>query len=84
MMVLSTQMYACVRILKGVDILNRNEFIILTAAESGVARYVNINHILYYYRWHHRTYIKLSTDKEIECKETCDEIDKLIDEVFEK
>lgn len=63
--------------------MNKNEFITVTA-ESGITRYLNINHILYYYRWNNRTYIKLSTDKEIECKETCDQIDKLIDEVFEK
>lgn len=63
--------------------MNRYEFIEITA-ESGVKRNLNINHILYYYRWNSRTYIKLSTDKEIECKETCDQIDKLIDEVFEK
>lgn len=62
--------------------MNRNEFIEITA-ESGIKRNLNINHIVYYYRWDGMTYIKLITDKEIECKETCGTIDKMIDEVFE-
>ena len=60
--------------------MNKNEFITVTA-ESGVTRYLNINHIVYYYRWNFRTFIILSTDKEIEVKESCDKIDDMIDEV---
>lgn len=63
--------------------MNKNEFITVTA-ESGITRYLNINHIVYYYRWNCRTIIKLSTDKEIEVKESCDEIDDMIDEVVGK
>lgn len=63
--------------------MNKNEFITVTA-ESGVTRYLNINHIVYYYRWNFRTFIILSTDKEIEVKESCDKIDDMIDEVVGK
>lgn len=63
--------------------MNKNEFITVTA-ESGVTRYLNINHIVYYYRWNYRTFIILSTGKEIEAKETCDEIDDMINEVMSK
>lgn len=63
--------------------MNKNEFITVTA-ESGVTRYLNINHIVYYYRWNFRTFIILSTGKEIEVKESCDKIDDMIDEVVGK
>lgn len=63
--------------------MNGNEFIAVTA-ESGMMRYLNINHIVYYYRWRGTTFIMLSTGKEMEVIETCDKIDDMIDEVMSK
>lgn len=63
--------------------MNKNEFIVVTA-ESGIPRYLNINHIIYYYRWRGNTFIMLSTGKELEVTESVDKIDDMIDEVINK
>lgn len=63
--------------------MNKNEFIVVTA-ESDIPRYLNINHIVYYYRWRGNTFIMLSTCKELEVTESVDKIDDMIDEVMTK
>ena len=63
--------------------MNKNEFITVTDT-SGMLRYLNINHIVYYYHWRGATFIILSTGKEMEVIETCDKIDDMIDEVTAK
>jgi hypothetical protein len=65
------------------DCMNKNEFITVTA-ESGIMEHLNINHIVYYYRWRVTTFIILSTGIEMGVIETCDKIDDMIDEAMSK
>lgn len=76
-------MYAPVRISKGDEVMNKNEFIVVTA-DSGIQRHLNINHIVYYYRWRGNTFIMLCTGKELEVIESNDKIDAMINEVLSK
>lgn len=61
-----------------------NQFITVTSAVSGTTRYLNINHIVYYYRYRNRTYVILANGKEIECTESTEQIVKKINEVTAK
>lgn len=63
--------------------MNKNEFIVVTA-ESGIPRFLNINHIIYFYCWRGNTFIMLSTGKELEVTESVDKIDDMINEVISK
>lgn len=63
--------------------MNKNEFIVVNA-ESGIPRFLNINHIICFYCWHGNTFIMLSTGKVLEVTESVDEIDDMINEVVSK
>lgn len=64
--------------------MNKNEFIVLTDYYSGDARYVNINHISYYFKSDKGTKINLLSEKWLYVRETCDMIDDMINEVISK
>lgn len=63
--------------------MNKNEFIVVNT-ESGIPRFLNINHIIYFYCWHGNTFIMLSTGKVLEVAESVDKIDDMINEVISK
>lgn len=64
--------------------MNKSKFIVLTEYYSGTTRYVNINHISYYFKSDKGTKINLLSDKWLYVRETCDEINDMIDEVISK
>lgn len=64
--------------------MNKNEFITVTAYHTGITRYININHITQYYKDNNRTQIDLTSGKWFCVRETCEEIEKKINEVLSK